>query len=787
MHITTVRLRNWCQHSSLDVDLRAGLNGILGSNGKGKSNLLDAMRFAVTGESINPGGKKDNLMWGQEKGWVELTFIAGDTEYTIRRAIETPKVSLKFGDTVISKQAETEEFLVRLLGANMRTILDNVFIPQGKIDSILFARASDRLKEFQQTFGLEQAAEAHKWLSQEANAYQVTSGLDEQLQAAVQSVFQARTEIESITGQIAARKAEIATLEPAEQVINRALEATRTGEAIRQADQEIAGATAEETHHGRATIGTDEILTSIRESLEPLKPQAELTKLKITQLEQAIMQYGQAESLRGQLSAAERDLAKLEKPADQQVLANMRQQVAHLQVEVEQSKAVMEGRAALPVLPAERALQDESSRLSVELAPRESSSYALSAPEFIKLELEHKQTENHLLAAKAGRCPTCDQEFAGHYPSLEKKSLEEINQLNDLADRLCDEYKAKTDQIKARLSEIDASLTQFKAIGLQVVGRQLDAKRAELATLQGNLDQAFRTATAHEALARSRDLLAAQLQGAPEQKPDEAPLAALRDFLGRFDQMVKEETEAAKESAWAVERLKNARTRKAQALSIREKLGASVDMPTPQEIETAKLQAVSLGLARTALSELGQNLGVARALGEQREAEVTRLRETLNRESKDAAWVAEVRKARDVLHVTNLPALMMREYARLLNVRIEHYLSVWESPFRMWLADDMSFRVKFDDGKELDAARLSGGQKIVASASFRLAMSDTFARTVGLLVFDEPSTYLDKENIQHLQTLLLKLKEMSQHSGRQILVVTHEESLMGFLDHVITV
>jgi DNA repair exonuclease SbcCD ATPase subunit len=38
-----------------------------------------------------------------------------------------------------------------------------------------------------------------------------------------------------------------------------------------------------------------------------------------------------------------------------------------------------------------------------------------------------------------------------------------------------------------------------------------------------------------------------------------------------------------------------------------------------------------------------------------------------------------------------------------------------------------------------------------------------------------------------LQDLLLKLREISRAKSRQILIVTHEEQLKGFLDHVITI
>jgi DNA repair exonuclease SbcCD ATPase subunit len=786
MHITTVRLRNWCQHSTLDVEFRAGLNGILGTNGRGKSNLLDAMRFAITGESINPGTKTDNLKHGAEKGYVELTFEAGDTEYTIRRAIESSKVSLKFDETTISKQAEVEEFLVRLLGANMDTLLDNVFIPQGKIDSILYARASDRLKEFQQTFGLNQAAEAHKWLTQEANAYQVTTGLDEQLQTATQLVLTSQQELDTLDQQITARKAEIAQLEPAEKVIQQALEATRTAAAIQHADRLVEEAIAEVQRLSPEGDKAAEELKRILKALETMKPQAEAAQSQIQQIEQAVSQYGQAEHLRNELAAAQKALQELNQPGDESTLARLRQAVVEFQVQHDSMKAIVDGRAPLPSLPVEQTLKDEKASLLAEFK-QAIAIEKMKSPELVRLEMEYQRATNHLLAAEKGQCPTCNQAFAAHVPDLQNECSNLRKAISLEEEKIKTDFKQLSDRIGGRITQIDAELAKLEQMARDVVKVELDVRRSRLQGAQQELAEMTAKITAFNDALRKRDLLAAQLQGAPQQKPDEAPLAALRDFLGQYQQLIESHRQADYQWRLLGQQRQAATAACTNALTLRSQLGDTIAMPSQQDLETAKQQAVALGLARTALAELGQNFGIAKACAEQRTAQVTHLREQLNREAKDASWVSEVRKVRDVLHVTNLPALMMREYARILNIRIEHYLTVWEAPFRMWLADDMSFRVRFEDGMEIDAARLSGGQKIVASASFRLAMSDTFARSVGLLVFDEPSTYLDKDNIQHLQTLLLKLKEMSQHSGRQILVVTHEESLMSFLDHVVTV
>ena len=50
MIIKKVELKNWGPHKSLEFDSDNHIVGIIGSNGKGKSNLLQAIAYALTGD-----------------------------------------------------------------------------------------------------------------------------------------------------------------------------------------------------------------------------------------------------------------------------------------------------------------------------------------------------------------------------------------------------------------------------------------------------------------------------------------------------------------------------------------------------------------------------------------------------------------------------------------------------------------------------------------------------------------------------------------------------------------
>merc|ERR1712227_818117 len=83
---------------------------------------------------------------------------------------------------------------------------------------------------------------------------------------------------------------------------------------------------------------------------------------------------------------------------------------------------------------------------------------------------------------------------------------------------------------------------------------------------------------------------------------------------------------------------------------------------------------------------------------------------------------------------------------------------------------------------ELDMrGRCSAGQKVLASLIIRLALAETFSTNCGIIALDEPTTNLDKENIQALAEALGALVVQRAHTNFQLIVITHDDEL---LDHL---
>jgi len=91
--------------------------------------------------------------------------------------------------------------------------------------------------------------------------------------------------------------------------------------------------------------------------------------------------------------------------------------------------------------------------------------------------------------------------------------------------------------------------------------------------------------------------------------------------------------------------------------------------------------------------------------------------------------------------------------------------------------------VMIKNGAELDMrGRCSAGQKVLASLIIRVALSETFCLNCGILALDEPTTNLDRANIESFANALVHIvKARSAQVNFQLIVITHDEDFVTLL------
>lgn len=144
LKITRLEIEDFGRHKQIHHDLNGHVVGLTGPNGKGKSTVLQAIQFALTGsvdhdDSLPAFIRKEDSAKPPKKATVRLWFEADGKKGSITRAI-TPTTNSRelrwdgYEDgKPVSSDKKVNEILFEILGVDKKAINSTVFIKQGSI------------------------------------------------------------------------------------------------------------------------------------------------------------------------------------------------------------------------------------------------------------------------------------------------------------------------------------------------------------------------------------------------------------------------------------------------------------------------------------------------------------------------------------------------------------------------------------------------------------------------------------------------------------------------------
>ncbi len=173
-----------------------------------------------------------------------------------------------------------------------------------------------------------------------------------------------------------------------------------------------------------------------------------------------------------------------------------------------------------------------------------------------------------------------------------------------------------------------------------------------------------------------------------------------------------------------------------------------------------------------------------RALIASKEEADKKMRETLR----------SLTEVREWFHYANGPHKVAVAVLKRLTPGVNDFLDLFNSDFSV-VADveELGYRVQFHDDRPTpegglpSAIELSGGQRIMLALAFRLACYFMFASKFGIMTLDEPTTYLDENNVKNFVGLFELIRDMSNKLGIQMFISTHEKQLIPVMDSTIMV
>jgi len=145
---------------------------------------------------------------------------------------------------------------------------------------------------------------------------------------------------------------------------------------------------------------------------------------------------------------------------------------------------------------------------------------------------------------------------------------------------------------------------------------------------------------------------------------------------------------------------------------------------------------------------------------------------------------SRVSRIRDVFRYDGVSGRYVNYQMNKMCSSINHYLASFNAEYRVSVDEDNEFICDFGS-KTRPSSDLSCGQKVVLSLAFRFASCEIFSSGVNLIVLDEPTTWLDKETILNFKGIIESISQLSDSNNLQVLLVTHERSLIPYFRQTI--
>ncbi|WP_435074980.1 DNA double-strand break repair ATPase Rad50 [Halorubrum sp. HHNYT27] len=417
---------------------------------------------------------------------------------------------------------------------------------------------------------------------------------------------------------------------------------------------------------------------------------------------------------------------------------------------------------------------------------------------------------------EAGKCPECGQpvEDSPHATGIEddrervaeleaelESAREREGTLDDRIDEL-DELAEAAD----RLDKIDETT---EMLGERVEERRAEAKQKREAAAERREKAEAKRETAEE----TREIA--------EEKRQEAESAAervteLEAALSEVDEAreavdaVEERANAVADAEATIERRREKREtlaelnderrdRLADKRERRDELAAAVDETAVEEAEERKekaeqyLERVDGELERLGDRRTELDNAIGSVNGEIRELE------TLRSEREELAATVE---ALDGLHgeTSELEAMYGDLRAELRQRNVAELERTLNETFDLVYGNDAYSHIELDgeyaltvyqkDGESLDPEQLSGGERALFNLSLRCAIYRLLSEGIEgaaptpPLILDEPTVFLDSGHVSRLVRLV---EEMRGFGVSQILIVSHDDELVGAADELVTV
>jgi exonuclease SbcC len=784
VRLNSLQLTNFRQHADTRIEFDLGLTGIIGPNGAGKSTVLEAIAWALYGQSAVRGTRDSirNIRAGPRAPVrVELDFDLSGHRYRVVRGLSNAELYLDGGSEPIATTiTDVSDLLSRRLGMTRAEFFHTYFTGQKELSVMAAMAPSERAQFLSRVLGYDRiraaqglARERRKLVTAEIagvkggmpDPQHVDSMLKES--ATRKKDAEKRRKVATTSHQ----KAEVSLAE----ITPRWEAAQRARDALQQltSDLRLAQQTAD-------ALGRDaERLARELDGMAEARTELESIATQIAPLNEIQDEYRMLDALEREEGRRKTLAESLRALSDELTALRTRQaSLASAAATQEDYGALIRNRTAA----LESATTTLESRRTEWVRDRQE---AITRRDALRVQYQDVKTHRDRIVdlGEDGICPTCQRVLGEHFRAVHD-GLEEQLETITVDGRY---FTTRLEQLEGMEAEFKELEEQRKVMRQDL--NELERALARAQTAAQELGQVGRELSLKE---QRHDQLAQELRGIPSGF-DERRHAELERELDRLSPLNEQATRLsaridrepalraeheilARQLAEAGERVTSLRARLEETRFSEEELQR-------QRLEydqaVASLRRAELELQAATLDEGRAGDAVASA---------ERARQELERAQVLQAKLESERRVHDELD---------RAYSDLrndLNLQLRPELSDLAADFLDVLTDGRYAELEIDDDYNviiLEAGIpkpvISGGEEDLLNLVLRLAISQMIAdrsgQTFALLVLDEIFGSLDVDRRLRVVGLLRRLLSRFE----QIIVLTHIEDTRDDMDHKIQI
>jgi len=793
MQLISLYLENYRQHKSSEIHFPAGLVGILGANGSGKSTILEAIAWAIYGNerSVVKGGK-DTLIWRlappRSAAVAELSFAFAGRTFTIRRTQTSDRTLAELqqdGRTIANSVEAVKSAVLGILNMTHQEFFNSYFTGQKDLKFLGgITSGADRERFIAKMLGYERIEQAQGDSNKRGTIRYVRNEL--------------KTQVARIQGAMEAFDPEAIASNSTR--VRQALQQQQS--ALTQLDEQIV----------QQTIKLNELAQNLQqlenkqEQFTQIQHQIELKTTELQQVQQRIREI-QQESTRlareleryhalKQETADYLSLCQQEKNWQSQYQRwceqeRIKSRIGELEAEIlelslKQSVIQKTVASQSDLIQAWEASKGQCQQLEAELQAMQmawQNDCALAKAELQTqrqlLKKLEKQIADITQAGEDGRCPTCDRPLQDEYELVMANLHRQLNQI-----------QATIEQGQTQLQQLEKEPPELEQLRhnksqLEQRIRQLESQKTEL-----------------ELQNRTLQMYNQQIENKQKQLQAQQQLVVAVDYDPVSHQAIQEQIKSLQSQYQEMLRLEHTPV---QYQTIQEQLQSKQAEKLALEQAIADLQETQIALQfnpsqYTELKQLHQQLQQAQqqllAERQHTQHQIDLLQRDLalyqQQEQEYQAKKLELVKAqREYLLYQTLDESFtaLRQH---LTQQIRPQLSETASLLLTELTDGRYSALELDENYNVAVIEsgdrksvISGGEEDIVNLCLRLAVSQMISERTGqpfsLLILDEVFGSLDEQRRDNVLQLLHRLG--NQFS--QVLVISHIDIIKESLNHTI--